>query len=135
MSFTTDLTRFAQKALRRHTQVLRSVALSADSSAILISPVDTGRFRANWNAALNSADGSTTERTDPGGQDALARGAGVIARAGGGDTIILSNNLPYARRLNNGWSQQAPAGILPIIENQFQTFVAHGVRVAVQEHP
>lgn len=31
-----------------------------------------------------------------------------------GDTVVISNDLPYAERVENGWSTQAPAGMMKI---------------------
>lgn len=44
----------------------------------------------------------------------LSDGASKIETAKFGDSITVSNNLPYAERLENGWSQQAPQGMLKL---------------------
>ena len=41
-----------------------------------------------------------------------------------GHVFYLVNNLPYIRRLEQGWSQQAPAGMVAVTVSEFQQTVA-----------
>lgn len=78
-------------------------------------PVDTGRARANWNAAAGALDTSTDqERYDPDGTKTALRLKRVINSLPKGGSLFISNHLPYARRLENGWSQQAPSGFMTL---------------------
>ncbi|MCD1619133.1 hypothetical protein K7H20_13770 [Salipiger manganoxidans] len=77
------------------------------------SPVDLGTFRANWVLSIGEPDTSTT--TDLAGFATKNAGAlAAYAAADGFPIIFVSNNLPYALRLENGWSGQAPNGILAL---------------------
>ena len=40
-----------------------------------------------------------------------------------GDTIVISNNLPYAVRVENGWSQQAPEGMMKVSVLEFEQII------------
>lgn len=75
-----------------------------------MTPVDTGRARSNWNVDINIVDVQIVEPTskDPGPEKALS----AIARYKLNDVAYISNNLPYIRRLNEGYSQQAPAAFV-----------------------
>ena len=64
MSFALDLSKACEKAKGQTEMVARKVMLDLFSRVIMKSPVDTGRFRANWNVAIGSPDLSTTEATD-----------------------------------------------------------------------
>ncbi len=71
-------------------------------------PVDTGHARANWVPSVSTpftaiVDGSSSAAHDAGLAEVLAY------KLASGATLYLSNNVPYIRRLNNGWSEQAPA--------------------------
>lgn len=88
---------------------LRKVALVANQTVIMATPVDTGRARANWQVSINAPITTETGSTDAQGQ--MSRNAGVIQGYRGGE-IILQNNVPYIGRLNEGWSAQAPAGFV-----------------------
>lgn len=72
-----------------------------------------GRFRANWNTSVGAPDETTTDAVDPTGNKAKA---GVMANMGGAGTVTyLCNALPYGERLEfEGWSKQAPAGMVRI---------------------
>ena len=41
-----------------------------------------------------------------------------------GDVIYLTNNLPYAVPLEEGYSKQAPAGMVALTVQDFQSVVA-----------
>src|SRR3712207_5884639 len=93
-------------------QVTRMVALQALSRVVQKSPVDTGRFRGNWQVSIGGRATGTLARLDPSGQQTIAAGSAVIARLDRPAMIFITNNLPYANRLENGWSQQAPADMV-----------------------
>lgn len=78
----------------------------------IVSPVDTGRFKANWRVGIASPETRPTGKRDKGGGNTFNEGATKIKQAKRGTTLFISNNLPYARRLNEGWSQQAPANFV-----------------------
>lgn len=88
---------------------LRKVALVANQTLIMATPVDTGRARANWQVSINATVDSETGDTNA--QAAIERNKGVIADYQGGE-IIIQNNVPYIEALNNGSSSQAPAGFV-----------------------
>lgn len=66
-------------------KLVRAVALEAEGQLKEQSPVDTGRFRESWQKNIEPLEAS------------------------------VFNNLPYAERLANGWSQQAPKGWIQTI--------------------
>jgi hypothetical protein len=121
--FTLEIARFAEKAGRNADLVIRKVGIELLSSVIKKSPVDTGRFRANWNVSLGNPDYSTSDATDKGGAVSIARGAAALSGFGTGGVAYITNNLPYAQRLENGYSTQAPAGMVRITVAQFQDFI------------
>ncbi len=88
---------------------LESVALQFLRGVILASPRDKGTFQANWVVGINSIDsGVYPQRTNA--NNAINRGGAVIKKLtySPNMTINVSNNLPYAARLNNGYSDQSP---------------------------
>src|SRR5574343_1572002 len=107
MSFALDLSKACEKAKGQTEIMARKVMLDLFSRVIMKSPVDTGRFRANWNVGYGSPDTTTTESTE----SALGKVTKEIVSAELGGKIYLSNSLPYSIRLENGWSGQAPAGM------------------------
>ena len=82
-------------------------------AAVKFSPVYTGSFRAGWRVSFNIPRDDVTNRSNPA---VPIRGASFRWPKGFklGDTVIVSNNQPYAELLENGWSNQAPLGILSL---------------------
>ena len=113
-TFALDLNRAIEKAKDKAETAVKKITLDLFKSVIKMSPVKTGRFRNNWNSAIGTADYSTTEEVDPSGSNAISRAEAVIANYKlDGKSIFLTNNLPYAKRLEEGWSQkQAPQGMV-----------------------
>jgi hypothetical protein len=93
------------------------------------SPVDTGRFRGNWQLSDNPPTPSVqlTARLDKSGQVVieLARVAVQDIRAGG--VSYITNGLPYGPRLEYGWSKQAPSGMVRLTVNELQKFMREAV--------
>jgi len=117
--FTLALSQFAEKAKDRADQVVRQVTLEVSSRIIVRSPVDTGRFRANWRLGVGGPVTGTVEATDKAGdQTTGAIGAALPAKAAG-TVLYLTNNLPYAWRLETGHSKQAPSGMVGLTVQEF----------------
>lgn len=79
-------------------------------------PIDTGWASVNWWIKTGSAP---TGNDGPAGNVASRQAgqqAGVAAMAsyhiGSGQSVWITNGVPYISRLNDGWSQQAPAGFV-----------------------
>ena len=99
------------------------IAMEALNRVVMKSPVDTGRFRANWTVAVGRQDLSTTEETDKSGTATIAKGSQIILGQKGPAVIWLSNNLPYAQALENGHSKQAPMGMVALTYNELMQIV------------
>lgn len=85
-----------------------------------------GQFRANWNVSPATPNSTTTESTDRSRGDAEAQKA-LSTPAGG--VLYLANGLPYARRLEyEGWSKQAPSGMVRLSVTEFRDFVEQAAR-------
>ena len=52
------------------------------------------------------------DKFDPSGQNAIAEATALVSGVKAGDTVYISNNLEYIQALNEGHSQQAPAGFV-----------------------
>ena len=106
-----------EKAERR----IRRIAMACYQEIVNASPVDEGTFRANWRVGFGAInrdfDNTLTEK------DIAQNTSQAFAMIGSqpnllGTTIFISNSAPYAVRLENGYSRQAPAGVVgPVIRN------------------
>jgi hypothetical protein len=94
----------------------KKLALEVMTRVVMKSPVDTGRFRANWNVGYGTPNLRTDTITDAsGGHTIAANTAGIMGLQIDGKTIWITNSLPYAYRLEyEGWSRQAPGGMVRV---------------------
>lgn len=86
-----------------------------------VTPVDTSKALSNWQIGLGSPPDARLKPYFPGlggstqeasANAALKAGLDVLKGKKAGVTIYITNNLPYIRRLNDGYSKQAPAGFV-----------------------
>jgi hypothetical protein len=83
-------------------------------AAVKLSPVYSGAFRASWRISFNEPREDVTNGRPPpnpisGASFRWPKGFKL------GDTIIISNNQPYADIIEYaGWSNQAPYGVLRV---------------------
>jgi hypothetical protein len=114
------------KAVERNTlKIVKRAAIAADQTAVLKTPVDTGRARANWIVTVGAPGaGTPVAALGPKGgkgkqgvkgqatNEALEKGRTTILeyKLGRGG-IFITNNVPYIGELDAGSSAQAPKGM------------------------
>lgn len=96
--------------------LVRQVTLAVAATVVKRTPVDTGRAKGNWQANLGAPAAGALPKP-PGGpaqavNRAMERANEVAAAYRGGVDVHITNNLPYIQRLNEGSSDQAPAGFV-----------------------
>ena len=128
MSFTLHLKKITEKAGAQADNVAKKIILDVFSSVTLKSPVDTGRFRGNWQLQSGFVDAKTDSQEDKTGQLAIA--AANIKIKGYSSKLItyISNSLPYAQRLENGYSDQAPQGMVRLTVIEFRRTIRKAAR-------
>lgn len=148
MSFSMDLRAFADKTNAKANAAVREIVLGVDESLVGKSPVGNadlwanpdhkpkgyvgGRFRANWQYGENEIpSGELFEPNNgvgyPSADETVEREMSKISLEAGGKHHYLANNLPYAQRLEDGWSKQAPAGMIELTVIEFDPIVKAAV--------
>jgi hypothetical protein len=133
-SFEDQLRAFQVKTERKMTQVGRKVALELFRRVIYKTPVDSGRARANWQVTIGTTASGTVEIDDKNGGATMSKATAASAGFKAGDTIYLTNNLPYIMKLEEGgypdgpktvggFSRQAPAGMVGLTVQEFAQVV------------
>lgn len=118
----------AEKLKQRLLKQIRAVALQGFSEIIQGSPVDTGRFRSNWQANLGSrATGEVTTKPYQKNQPTTIEEAQQINEELNGlgenqSNIYFTNNLPYAERLEKGHSSQNQGFVARAVRNMEKRF-------------
>lgn len=84
-------------------------------------PVDTSQALSNWQVTLDTPATGNISPHYPGLQGSTQRASAaetlnlakaVLKTKKPGQAIYITNNLPYIKRLNDGYSAQAPAGFV-----------------------
>jgi len=114
MSFLDGMIRAAENAQRQAERRVKRVAMKAFREINNASPVDKGTFRANWNVSIDSIDRSVDlEKTTEDVAANVTKATAVLTgQALLGKTVYISNSVPYANKIENGYSPQAPAGVV-----------------------
>lgn len=141
MTFKVDLEQFARKTSNKADAVVRKIVLDVGTALVMKSPVGDasywkepsppgyvgGRFRANWQYG-DEIPHSALNDIDPNGYSTIGRiteGVGINAA---GKLHFLVNRLPYGPRLEDGWSRQAPQGMVHLTVLEFQNICAMAAR-------
>src|SRR5699024_12813197 len=96
------------------------------------SPVDTGRYRGNWQVTANNPPLYALNQYDKHGDKTIAEGKRdiyAILRGGGAvRAIYISNMLVYANVPEYGHSRQAPEGVLGIVAVKLRSYIAEAIK-------
>lgn len=144
--FKKDVAKFQANTLSAIDQVMQKVSKDLFNKIVLKTPYDTGRAKASWRMSLGDADPTVEpEGVEYSEQMAVtkstAQGAALAQFIRAGDTIVISNNLPYIRHLEfglydgptekvtgEGYSKQAPQGMVRTTIDEFDYLVVDAVR-------
>jgi hypothetical protein len=121
--FELDIQRYVDKANGRIDLVVRKISLDLFRRVVMKSPVDTGRFKGNWQVQIGAVPGGTLKLDDKDGTATIARVTAETLKLKAGEVIYLVNNLEYARALEYGHSKQAPSGMVRITVAEFPQVV------------
>lgn len=84
-------------------------------------PVDTSQAISNWIVTIGAENQTQIKPHFPGIQgstyrasaaETIANAKAVLSSKKPGQSIFITNNLPYIKKLNDGSSSQAPAGFV-----------------------
>lgn len=105
--------------LDRHTsELVQQLASEVHANLVEATPIDIGWARANWVPSVG-APVVTQPITAPESSDVQiqlgrvsAAQAQILTYSIADGPVFIANNVPYIRRLDDGWSSQAPAGFV-----------------------
>lgn len=122
-TFALDVKEFANRAGKAADAVVRKVCQDLISDITMNTPVDTGRARANWFCSIGAPVSGTVEYNgNPASAagEAISNAQSAISQASG-NVFWITNNLPYIYRLEfEGWSKQAPNGMVRLAIDRAQ---------------
>jgi hypothetical protein len=119
---------------------LQTIVLKLGESVVTLSPVDTGNFKGNWQLSIDSTTTSSLLREDPSGFTTLADMARKVNSFTAGQIAYIQNHVLYGYDLeygtyngptdkvtDDGFSRQAPEGMLRITVARFARIVNEAV--------
>jgi len=141
MTFALDLQRFAEKVKGKADDAVGAIVIDVAARVDIRSPVGDaaywssppppgyvgGRFRANWQLGVDTVPAGEIPGVDPTGEGTQGRIIASVPDDAAGKVYWLVNNLPYARRLEEGYSRQAPQGMVGLTVVEFQQIVRDAV--------
>lgn len=156
MSFEQDMKRFEEKVAGASEKAIRAAGLQVFTSIIERTPVGNpdiwlakdsdgnyvdflsvndypegyigGTARGNWQTAVGRRPTGTIDDQDESGRQTIAAANLAAAKFTLADTLYFANHLPYIRRLEEGWSSQAPEGMVANSIEGFSQAVEAGAR-------
>lgn len=146
MTFALDLAKFAEKAGKRADDAIGLTVIKIAAELDRRSPVGDasywknpppkgyigGHFRANWQLGVGVRPVAEVKGVDPSGTATQGRIIASVPEQASGKVYWLANNAPYAMRLEQGHSRQAPQGLVGLTVVKFQQIVADAVKAAQQ---
>jgi hypothetical protein len=125
MTFALDISKLVKKYNGNVDKAVRTAGFELVRRVVNKTPVDTGRLRGNWQATIDVPAMGTIEREDKAGQATIQAAMPAIKQMTG-RVFWLSNNLPYARRIEyEGHSSiKAPAGMVRVSIAELQDSLA-----------
>lgn len=127
-SFSAQIQAFVHQTKEDMEELFRVVVIQVGTSVIKMSPVDTGRFRGEWQFTIETPAATQNGRADPTGGAAVAEIVDGALMLQVGQTAWLVNLLPYAIPLEYGHSDQAPDGMVRLTVARFQQIVEDAAR-------
>ena len=119
---------FAQVVEEDLKKRVRVIAMAMLNEIVLRSPVGNpdlwkrppppgyagGRFRGSHIVSIGEPVYTVTTKADPAGGETINRGAIQLSGLEPFTTVFIQTNLPYAERLEDGHSTQAPGGVYAV---------------------
>ncbi len=118
--FAEQIRKFAVVAEGIADEVVKEAIEEVGRRVVVRSPILTGRFVSNWNYAPGAPDINETTLTNVRKVNRID----AIPDKATAFTHFISNSLPYATRLEHGYSKKAPQGMIGVTAVEWEAIVA-----------
>ena len=126
--FNANITAFAEAMRVDSRLAYKRIIFDIWRRIIKRSPVDTGRFRASWTINQETPD-ETVQAPDQKSYSYKATfDESKLNWTQAYPMLWINNSLPYAERLETGWSKQAPSGVVGLTILEITTFINNVAR-------
>jgi len=117
--FELSIKKFGEKAIKKTDAIIRKTAFDLTNAIIMDTPVDTGRARGNWIVSIDRQDDRKIDTEDKSGASTIAKAQNEIFNNPIQKEIWIQNNLEYIARLEYGWSDKSPQGMVGVNVQRF----------------
>tara|TARA_B110000503_G_scaffold18373_1_gene27005 strand:- start:3311 stop:3754 length:444 start_codon:yes stop_codon:yes gene_type:complete len=147
MNFTLDLKEYVDKTNEDVVKIVQEACINMFTKIIMDTPVGNpqrwkkkpsadykaGALRANWQTSLNNRASGRLKKRDKTGKRTINRMIATVKKYDGLGPVWLTNNLPYAARIEYGaHSSQAPTGMVRLNAFAFQQTFDWAVKKVVK---
>lgn len=123
-----QLAAITKKSMEKAMTVFVRSGIRLGDSIIVSSPVDKGFFRNFWNTEIGRIGYDKSRSEDRSGSQSREQLHFTFPQAELGDFVTFNNPLPYGKRLEyDGWSKQAPNGMVRINTARWDKIVAEEI--------
>jgi hypothetical protein len=126
-SFEDQIARFIEETETKIDETLQTIVLKIGENVVRLSPVDTGRFKGNWQLSIDTGSTASLVREDKEGFATLSEIASKVNKFTAGQVAYLQNHVLYGHDLEYGSSKQAPDGVVRITEALFTRIVNEAI--------
>lgn len=111
--------------------ILQTIVFRIGREVVTLSPVDTGRFKGNWQLTIGAPATSSLLRYDQSGGIVLGDMQRVVRTLTPGQVAYIQNTVEYGYDLEYGSSPQArdPDGMVRVTAAKFAILVNEAVRL------
>lgn len=122
--------------------IFQTIVIKVGEKVVRISPVDTGLFRGNWQLTVDEETSGVLAREDQTGDSTVAAIARKANKLTAGQVAYILNHIEYgydleygtyygptAKVTEEGFSRQAPKGMVRVTEAEFIPIVNEAVRL------
>ena len=113
-NFSLDLAKFIEHAQGNIDKAVRQTVALIAQELDSRTPRDTGRLVANWQFGQYSPPTGIVNSVELGAGAVGKRIASEAATVKAGGEVWIVNNLPYAGKIEYGYSQKSPAGMVRV---------------------
>lgn len=122
--------------------IFQTIVIKVGEKVVRISPVDTGLFRGNWQLTVDEETSGVLAREDQTGDSTVAAIASKANKLTAGQVAYILNHIEYgydleygtyygptAKVTEEGFSRQAPEGMVRVTASRFTSIVNEAVRL------
>lgn len=117
-----ELARLGSLSDEKFLAVVKKLSFDGFKELVIRTPVATGFAQSNWRVGINATDEGALRASATGSMYAPAVYGNPAIEIG--DVVHLYNNVVYIKRLEEGWSGQAPQGMVQPTYSRLNTIAA-----------